>query len=762
MQKSFIFVLAVGAQTLASSFAASAQTLTLKWEVENRFRFYRNATTFRHYAEAAKRALAAGRENWILSTERQLQTQYSASLHNHTPFFPEIKRAEQDPNDWNGWASLTRDETCWDRNSYQQVKDGRCADYISPVTHTVVATASGAATGALCQWTITTSATSPSGQEGVWKERMKLNANLMATQPPCDRPVEIEVPWASDGSASADVAVKVISGGVPQTAGPTNMAVKDILVIGMGDSFGAGVGNPDKPAQIDWRNAITYQPFAFPGREKTVPVRNGGDDDGITPTSAVYAAQGEWQDIRCFRSQYGPQFRTALHMAVLMQQTAITYLDLSCNGARIIEGLLNEKSIDSGYRNGTVRPPAQLGVVSQLLCANQGKWTNVQYTLHAAQTDEDCRNLGTREICEFAKSRGQIATDYQDIPGLTRTSMRVCNKAGPKPFVRNVDVLLLSIGGNDIGFAPMVGDVIIDDQGAADLVKQLGTLIGAIHTGAIGMQRLGILKSKYDVLDRAISEFLPIRPGPTKPIFISAYPLPIDDSSGKLCGSFHDEKENEAANAALNINSVFSQFANTQKKPRPRHDTPLSRLQSVAKTTCTLALRRMAWFDDGAEAQTIVGELTGDTALCSGQASQAQPVPNVTNLHWQYIPEIVTAFRGHGFCSLADREAVGAIPEFHSGLDQPWNPDYHLMRPYKSRQRWVRSPNDAFVVTNWLSGTYNLDGFLNLMSAATTSAMHPTAEGNAATADALLGRVTTFVCTERKAEFGQEPLCGAP
>jgi hypothetical protein len=760
MQKSGIFALVLGAHTLGLSFAVNAQTLTLKWEVENRFRFYRNATTFQYYAAAAKQALPGNRENWILSTERQLQTLYSSSLRNHTPFFPEIKRQERDPYDWNGWASLTRDETCWDRNSYHRIQDGRCADYISPVTHTVVVTASGAATGARCQWTITTSATSPTGQEDVWKQRMKLNADLMAKQPPCGQPVEVEVPWASDGSASADVAVKVV-GGVPQAAGPTNIAVKDILVIGMGDSFGAGVGNPDKPAQMDWGNAITYQPFALSGREKTVPVRNGGNADGVMPTSAVYKAQGEWQDIRCFRSQYGPQFRTALHMAVLMEQTAITYLDLSCNGARIIEGLLNEKSIDSGYRWGTTRPPAQLGVASQLLCASQSKWANVQYTLHAAQTDEDCRNLGTREICEFAKSRGQIATEYQDIPGLTRTSMQVCNKAGPKPFVRNVDLLLLSIGGNDIGFAPMVGDVIIDDQGAADLVKQLGTLIGSIHTGATGMQRLGVLKSKYDVLDRAISEFLPIRPGATKPIFISAYPLPIDDASGRLCGSLED---NDAANAALNINSVFSQFGSAQKKARSRHDTPLSRLRSVARTTCALALRRMAWFDDGAEAQTTVGELTGNTAMCSGQASEAQTAPNVTNLHWQYIPEILTTFRGHGFCALADREAAGVIPEYTRGgiSNNPWDPDFEHMQPYKSRERWVRSPNDAFVVTNWLSGTYNLDGFLNLMSAATTSAMHPTAEGNAATADALLGRVTTFVCTERKAEFSQEPLCRAP
>jgi hypothetical protein len=246
--------------------------------------------------------------------------------------------------------------------------------------------------------------------------------------------------------------------------------------------------------------------------------------------------------------------------------------------------------------------------------------------------------------------------------------------------------------------------------------------------------------------------------GSKKPIFLSAYPLPMDDAVGSLCGTL---KNVDSANATLNINSVFSQFG--VKKPYSRHDTPLSRLQSVAKTACALNLRRFAWFDGGPQAQAIVGELTGEKAPCAGQASQAVPTPGETNLGWQFVPEALVTFRGHGFCALADHEPAGNIPEFsQGGSDQPWKPDYQHMRPYETRQRWIRTPNDAFVVTNWQTGQTYLNDFVNLVTAATTTAMHPTAEGYAAMADALLGRVTTFICTERKTEFEEETLCSVP
>ena len=80
------------------------------------------------------------------------------------------------------------------------------------------------------------------------------------------------------------------------------------------------------------------------------------------------------------------------------------------------------------------------------------------------------------------------------------------------------------------------------------------------------------------------------------------------------------------------------------------------------------------------------------------------------------------------------------------------------MRPYSERIRWVRTPNDAFVITNWAIG-YNLNDFINLMAGGTTTAMHPTAEGYAAMADGILAQVRNFLCTERSVEFAGDALC---
>jgi len=135
----------------------------------------------------------------------------------------------------------------------------------------------------------------------------------------------------------------------------------------------------------------------------------------------------------------------------------------------------------------------------------------------------------------------------------------------------------------------------------------------------------------------------------------------------------------------------------------------------------------------------------------------------IKKLDWQYIGDFLLDWRKHGFCALNVNEApdqVMSIPSFHSYLGNPeWAPPYISMLPYASRQRWVRTPNDAFVVTNWHTFSPSMQDFANLLSAATTSAMHPTSEGYARIADALLERATLYFCSERRDDFADEALC---
>ncbi|HRY07228.1 MAG TPA: hypothetical protein P5114_08910, partial [Hyphomicrobiaceae bacterium] len=85
------------------------------------------------------------------------------------------------------------------------------------------------------------------------------------------------------------------------------------------------------------------------------------------------------------------------------------------------------------------------------------------------------------------------------------------------------------------------------------------------------------------------------------------------------------------------------------------------------------------------------------------------------------------------------------LPRKTDGRWEPYDPaDYP---PYAKRQRWFRTPNDAFMTANFHVAPSILQKALKLKSlsyfqlvlAATYSgAFHPTAEGQAAIADALV------------------------
>jgi hypothetical protein len=75
----------------------------------------------------------------------------------------------------------------------------------------------------------------------------------------------------------------------------------------------------------------------------------------------------------------------------------------------------------------------------------------------------------------------------------------------------------------------------------------------------------------------------------------------------------------------------------------------------------------------------------------------------------------------------------------------PYNPANY--RPYASRQRWFRTPNDAFLTANFHVSqsllqkalpTKTMNWFQVLLASLYSGAFHPTAEGQAAIADAVV------------------------
>lgn len=720
-----VLALAFLTQT-GSAFAAPE----VKWEVENRFRFYKTPATFKAYRDVASTTRTSGTGDWILNTERKLQQKY----------FDENSGSEKS---WNGWASKSMDDTCWDRGGLVLVNEGRCEDYTLPGSHRVLVSVSGLDADAKCTVDINLLPSQSTGEFNqkrrteLFVQRQKEIKNQQ-TNVAC-RDIPVEAPFSAKGDAGVDVTVTVTQAGSSNPLPPVRIIVADLLVLGMGDSFGAGVGNPDLPSGLRRDGGIIYD-----DNDAILPVRKNGFTGGSL--ADIAGAQAKWLDIRCFRSQYGPQFRAALHLAVDVQHAAVTFLDLSCDGARIIEGLLHQKTLDAGFAPKTVAPESQLGRASRWLCTSTAART-VSYNLRFANEASQCPSPKANEICEFGVRKYQREH-------IASTSMNVCGATGADAFRRNIDLLLLSIGGNDIGFAPMVGNVLLGETDVSERMKAyLATEIGLIHTAETGKTRLGFLHAKYRVLDAAIDKYLPLRHGSSKPVFLTAYPLPSDDQNGATCGSSNAAAA--AARAALDGNPSFDGFAD------PPSDA-LARLNHVINTSCLLNIRRLGWFNGGPDANAALAELTGAGKPCAGLASNSSDDPN--KIDWQFEFAMLKKWEGHGFCAVKDGTEPGqslAIPKGNPGMTA-WSPPFDRMRPYASRQRWVRTPNDALAITNWQTVPGRIADWLNLLAATTTSAMHPSAEGYAGMADSLRSRVARYVCTERAGEFGGEPLCRSP
>jgi hypothetical protein len=73
-----------------------------------------------------------------------------------------------------------------------------------------------------------------------------------------------------------------------------------------------------------------------------------------------------------------------------------------------------------------------------------------------------------------------------------------------------------------------------------------------------------------------------------------------------------------------------------------------------------------------------------------------------------------------------------------------------LYRPYHSRERWFRTFNDAYLTTNWQATLKDKNDVSNAVSAFSTSAMHPTAQGYAAIADSYVRAIGADLCKRKE------------
>jgi lysophospholipase L1-like esterase len=450
--------------------------------------------------------------------------------------------------------------------------------------------------------------------------------------------------------------VEVSSGEAPQRVG-TEIMVRDIFIAGLGDSIASGEGNPDRPIALSDEGFCFRSYLGTAGAQYYRPSRagyKGGRACEAPDTLQVWQRQSAlWFNAACHRSLYSYQTRTALALAVRYPHIAVTYLPLACTGATIADGLF-------GTQRARECPPTK----SAAAC---------QGTVNA--------QLGElREALTAAKRR--------------------------QPD-RKLDLVLLSIGANDINFSGLVADVIVDTPTERVLFRRTG-VIGSVDDSRAALVR--DLPQGFAKLREALKPLVGdlqrvVYVSYADPTLAGGAPCPGGRGGFDIHPSFNAQPQ-RLANVSGYVENEF-----------------LPQLKALALCQSGILCR-----DPAADRMTFV------------DAHQA-------------------VFADHGFCARAqtdpefDRECFSAKgesfdPDIVTAANQPMlcGRSAGEYRAYLPRARWIRDANDSyFAAMTYPQGLPSSsqpadihDATWGILSAVYGGAVHPSAEGHAAMADAAL------------------------
>lgn len=543
-----------------------------------------------------------------------------------------------------GWAATMYQKVCWNwaRNRFV-CPDER--DYTNPASHRVLAVLAGVEEAASleCVWL-----TAPRGRAA---------GRGKAVTRRCDEMVVLDIPYPSGAVISVAV------GGVP--VAETQAQVQDLLIVAMGDSFGSGEGNPDVPVRFSRERAADYgnpkkalELLGYPARVGSW--KQIGDKTFIEENA-------RWLDQACHRSLYSHQLRASLQIALEDPHRAVTFVGVACSGAEVTAGLFLRYKGHEWVPN-----PPELSQISAIAEAQCGR-----------------NEAPIWDLPEAYHMGGKIP-DLQG--GL------VLKRCAPEN-ARKIDLVLVSIGGNDIGFARLVANAVLSDETS---LRKLGGWFGHVHGKDEALRQLDVLDDRYKSLNRAMHNILHLPWGESDRVLLTAYPgMSLLEDGRSVCPDGKAGME------------VLPDFKLGAKK--------------------------------ALEGEEIAGKLHG-VMRASARAHG-----------WTLVEAHRRAFQGRGICAGYSDNAFSIaddlrIPRRNGHGWEPYNPaDY---QPYAPRQRWFRTPNDAFMTGHFhVSESLlqkalkfeSLSWFQLLLASTYSGAFHPTAEGHAAIADAVVERARAVI-----------------
>lgn len=505
--------------------------------------------------------------------------------------------------------------------------------------------------------------------------------------------------------------------------GPETIKVADHVVIGIGDSFASGEGNPDLPALLDETRFV--RPFtAVNGDEDSdsgVPRRKGRADGTIAPYTSA-----RWLDRRCHRSIYSAQTRAAIALALAgNRHHAITYASFACSGAEITDGLFwpqdgreCTRDLGSGQRYLQPQISAVVGALGERLNPAQARRSQYRHFGPSLPIADKYYQSHLRYRDNAARRRINSACNRW--PGNHRMRrqayLRMAN------FKRRIDVLLLSVGGNDVGFSSLVASTVLNPPiGDIPIIGDPVSKIFKAAAGGISIRQarnyMDGLDHRFGLLASAIEDKLEI--ADKSKVVMTLYPTPMFDQDNNLCA---------AGRKGMNVSNLL-RIRNVQPGESPI---------------------------DPSDAQAFVNELNGKLkTLAVGKG-------------WTTVESHLERYRKHGICADSPSTAPVKtaaffdIPRKRDGADwervngQRFDPTRDFF-PYASRGRWFRTFNDAFLAAQYFkTNAYEVKDDFDRKSPfyfafrAMGGPFHPTAEGLAATGDGLY-------CAAAKILFRDQP-----
>jgi hypothetical protein len=587
---------------------AGDETPQIAWEVKSRFRLFRNERDF-------ERQLAAHRGDGVLAAEERLA------------------RA----GDGRGWARELMGQLCLDlggRITESCQREGKRENYLAPADHRIGAVIANAPANAACTWVFDDGDSPP--------QKITLA---------CDEEVRL---WVRYGRPTAATVELILPDGTVEEA-RTEILVRDVLVVGMGDSIASGEGNPDRPIALS-DDGFCFRRFLAGGSgDYFRPGRAGfrGDKTCDTATPKADSDWGKhaagWLSPACHRSLYSYQTRAAVALAVEHPHLAVTYVPLGCTGATIADGVLGPQRArevicngKSGSCAGTV--PSQIGELRKIIASAR----------------------------------------------------------------RTPDAVLLTIGGNDILFSGLVAHVIIGKSTERTLFDHAGLLASVTDAQKILGREL---PAEFAKLRSALK---PLVGGDLSRVVFVSYGHP-GLLGGTPCPGGRD---------GFDIHPAFG--------------VDPERMKQVAQ-----------FVSDQFLPQLKALALCQGGILCNDAASDRMT----------FVDSHERAFTDHGFCAHSqedpafDRECFSPDgTSFQEGLvvgaTDPLvcNRSAREFRAYAARSRWIRTANDSyFTAMTYPEGLPSTlqpsdihDATWGALSALYGGALHPTAEGHAAMADAAL------------------------